>query len=206
MKSNFPQSEFAIPVANVQTPILFWISLPLYFNVLLSRVSFAFKARPCPRIGVYVRFSNPLPTPLREHVVCQYATLIVEHGSICIVNSAANKPKVGVLRHRDFFEVIFLHYFTNSNIINFMNNGKILTKKFTKMLQFLGRATIFFEIYSFSTNSPNFKQKQKLLSDIQSGRRFVVHVLYLIVMRHFPRPSFRWGFRLLPFRVFPESR
>lgn len=48
--------------------------------------------------------------------------------------------------------------------------------------------------------------EKKLLSDIQSGRRFVVHVLYLIVMRHFPRPSFRWGFRLPPFRVFPESR
>lgn len=48
--------------------------------------------------------------------------------------------------------------------------------------------------------------EKKLLSDIQSGRRFVVHVLYLIVMRHFPRPSFRWGFRLPPFRVFSESR
>lgn len=74
------------------------------------------------------------------------------------------------------------------------------------MLQFLGMTTFFCEIYSFSTKRPNFKQKQKLLSDIQSGRSFVVRVLYLIVMRHFPRPSFRWGFRLLPFRVFPESR
>ena len=46
LKSNFPQSEFAIPVANVQIPILFWISLPLYFSVLLSRVNLAFKARP----------------------------------------------------------------------------------------------------------------------------------------------------------------
>ncbi len=136
LKSNFPQSEFAIPVANVQTPILFWISLPLYFNVLLSRVSFAFKARPCPRIGVYVRFSNPLPTPLREHVVCQYATLIVEHGSICIVNSAANKPKVGVLRHWDSFSSENFTLLYKINITIFMNNGKIPIKNLQKCYDF----------------------------------------------------------------------
>ncbi len=66
------------------------------------------------------------------------------------------------------------------------------------MLQFIELVAFFSKFNRFRQNA--IILSKKILSDIRSGRRFVVHVLYLIAMRHFPRPSFRWGVRLPPFR------
>ena len=63
------------------------------------------------------------------------------------------------------------------------------------------------KVYKNATNlEKTIPRYKKLLPDIPSGRSSSVYTMWISTMRHFPRPSFRWGVRLPPFRGIPVSR